>query len=244
MQDHRNPIILEGSCKFSVTDPYNDERLLALLDEPTDEEIINCCEKFHIPEFLVDFYKKRKEIWELPHYDICEFGIGIDFRFLACKIYYNIDGHTYSAGTSNKGTIYKYYRPVENYPKPQITKLIGKKESIFEVLSDYKPEYKEYYHNKTFIFFEERISEDIKSLFTVEPNCYHLCIHDLGSKVKENSELIKRLLISHNCNIDNIDTWLNKHDDKIITWIALLENHVSIYYESEESFSKRKKKRT
>ena len=193
--------------------------------------------------FLLDFYTKRKKIWDLPHYDICEFGLAIDFKTSTKKIYYNIDGHLYAAGINNKSFGYKYYRPIENYPKPQITKLIGKKESIYEVLSDYKSKYKEYYHSKTFLFYEERTSKDIKSLFTVKPDCYHLYMHGLRLNVKENSELIKRLLTSHNCNIDNIDTWLNKANNKIITWLGLLKNHVTIYYESEESWNKLKKKR-
>ena len=243
MKDIKDKLILEYSCKFNVKKSYNDQRYtMVLTNDPTDKDILDFLKaaKVEQEQFLLDFYTKRKKIWNLSHYDICEFGLAIDFKTSTKKIYYNIDGHIYAAGINNKSFGYKYYRPMENYPKPQITKLIGKKESIFEVLSDYKPEYKEYFHSKPFIFFEERGSKDIKSLFTAKPDCYHLSMFDLGIKIEENPELIKKLLKSHNCNINNIDKWLAKFDKNIINHVSQLKDSVAIYNEHELSVEKNK----
>ena len=120
---------------------------------------------------------------------------------------------------------------IKNYPKPQITKLIGKERSIFEIVSDYKPEYKEFFHDKTWAFYAERASEDIKSLFTVEPNCYHASTRRLAFKIGENSELKKKLLKSHDCNIDNIDKWISENDNSVVAWLSLLKDGVTFYYD-------------
>jgi hypothetical protein len=230
-------ILVEDSSRFSVKKPYNDNRRLYWLDEPTDEEIRKLGDILDIDKFLFDFYEYREKIWGLTDYKICEFGIAFDTSEVAKKIYYNINGQLLAlAGKVIDGRVetrFKHYASIENYPKPQITKLLGEKQSIFEIISDYKPEYKEFFHDRTFLFFDERTHKDLNSLLTAEPNCYHANIRRLDLKIGENSELIKKLLKSQNCNVDNVDEWISKHSDQIIYWLSLLKDGMTIYYDKE-----------
>ena len=83
MKDIKDKLILEDSCKFSVKEPYNDQRWTMILsNDPTDKDILDFLKaaKVEQEQFLLDFYTKRKRIWSLSHYDICEFGLAIDFK--------------------------------------------------------------------------------------------------------------------------------------------------------------------
>jgi len=220
----------EDSCKFRAGKPYNDQRYTLVLDEPNDKETTDFLNKLELGAFLLDFYKYREKIWHLSNYTLLEVGVAIDTPNNTVKLYYNISGHIYAAGVKGKKTGFKHYRNLENYPKPQIREFLGEKQSIFEILSDYKPEYKEFYHNSTFKFWEERYSDNIKSIFDAEPNCYHGLVYDLNIKIGENQDLIEKLLKSQNCNIDNIDNWVEKNKERAITWLSLLKDGVTLYY--------------
>ena len=230
-------VVVEDSCRFNVKKPYNDNRRLYWLDNPTDQDIRKLCDVLDVDKFLFDFYEHREKIWGLTDYKICEFGIAFDMAEVAKKIYYNINGHvlalTGKVVSKHIETGFKHYASMENYPKPQITKFLGEKQSIFEIVSDYKPEYKDFFHNKTFLFFDERNSEDIDSLLTAESNCYHGNIRELELKIGENSELIKKLLKSQNCNVDNVDEWISKHSHQTVYWLSVLKDGMTIYYDRE-----------
>ena len=220
----------EDSCKFTSEKPYNDQRYTLFIDEPTDKDTTEFLDKLKLPEFLVDFYKYREKIWNLSNYTVLETGIGVDAPGNTVKLYYNINGRIYAIGVKDGKIGYKYYRDIENYPKPQIREFLGEKQSIFDILSNYKPEYEEFYHNSTFKFWEERYSKDIKSIFNQNPNCYHGLVYDLKIKIGENQDLIEKLLKSQNCNIDNIDNWVEKNKERAITWLSLLKDGVTLYY--------------
>ena len=222
-------MILEDSCKFSVKDTYNDQRWTVILKDPTDEEVSKACKDFHF-EFLLDFYTDREKIFDLPHYGASEVGIGIDKKDLIKKLYYNISGHIYGVGVKDGKLAFKHYRCMENYPKPQISKLIGEKDTIFEIISDYKLEYKNFFHNRPWNCFEERGSYTVKSLFSTDPDSYHASLQSVDFKIQENAELIKKILQLRNCNIENIDKWISKNDSCAIKLIGLSKNDVTFYY--------------
>ena len=221
---------LEDSCKFSVEKLYNDKRWCAIIDEPTDEDILDTCKMLKFDDFLLDFYKYREKIWGLSDCTISELGIGLDMKEIAKKLYYNIGGNIYGVGTKGEKFGFKHYRCLENYPKPQITKLVGKKDTIFEIISDYKPEYKDFFHSETWKSWEERGSSDIKTIFQAEPDSYHVAMRKLNLEIEKNHKLIEKLLKSHGCNIKNIDNWISKNSRCIINLVGLSKNDITFYY--------------
>jgi hypothetical protein len=221
---------LEDSCKFSVGKPYNDKRWTVVLDEPTDEDITTILEILKLDGALLDFYKYREKIWGLSDHTISEFGVGFDMKEIVKKLYYNIDGYIYGMGTKRGKTGFRHYRCLENYPKPQITKLIGEKDTIFEIISDYKPEYKDFFHSEMWKSWEERGSNNIETILQAEPNSYHVAMRKLNFEVEKNHKLIKKLLKSHGCNIENIDNWIYKNNRCIINLIGLSKNDITFYY--------------
>lgn len=235
---------LEDSCKFYVGKPYNDKRWIAIVDEPTGEDILNVCKMLKFDGVLLDFYKYREKIWNLSDYKIVEFIIGLDMKEIVKKLYYTIGDHIYGMSITRGKVNFRHYRFLENYPKPQITKLVGEKDTIFEIISDYKPEYKDFFHGKPWLCAEERKSSEIQSLFQAEPDCYHISMRkdwlrckstdypdDFKFEIGENSKLIKKILKSHNCNIEGIDKWIAKNNNRIINVLSLSKNSVTMYYD-------------
>ncbi len=201
---------LEYSCKFSAEAKYNDTRYTMIFNNNFKNKEGQIFDKFKIIKPFRDFYNNNKKN---PH----QLAFGFDKQI--GKIYYNDDDkHIYGIAFNNNKFSTRIYKPTYNIDKKIIDEFIGTDKStlLFKLFN--------ITNNLVYVRYENNIATS-----------YHFCI-DFYT-IKNYNKQIKELLTTCNCNISNIDVWINKNQNKYIRWIGITNTNnkleITIYYRIE-----------
>lgn len=202
--------IIEYSCKFSTKTKYNDTRYTMIFNNNFKNKEHLIFDKLKIIKPFRDFYYNNKKNPQ-------QLAFGFDKQI--GKIYYNdYDKHIYGITFNNNKYSTRIYKPTYNIDKKIIDDFIGTDKStiLFKMFN--------ITNNIVYIRYENNIATS-----------YHFRI-DFDT-IKNYTTQIKELLTACNCNITNIDEWINNNQNKYIRWIGITNSNnkleITIYYRIE-----------
>jgi hypothetical protein len=203
---------IEFSCKFTKNNPFNNSRYILLFKTPhfiNKEHII--FREFNINKEFKDFYYDNS---------IKPIELILGFDNDISKIYFaEYNNNIYGLAKNKDKYIKRYYKSLYNLNKSLIDKFIGEaKSTILYKLFNIK--------DKNYIY--EKYEDDIITSYHIRLNFY---------KIKDYIIQIKELLKLFECNVSNIDLWINKNKNYYIRWIGITKKNnnfeVTFYYRKE-----------
>jgi len=208
--------IIEYSIKFTHDKPYNNDRLIYAYNYNLDNDqfITNIFKKHNVDSKLIYFYDnlfKKQDKYELIY--------GIDKKTNVSKLYVtDMNALIYGVEKRNNEYSMRYYRGDEYFRKKELDNFIGLKNStMFYNLFNVK--------NNSVVYKKYDQSHNYKL------NSYHFNFENY--KINDYKDNIKKLLQFYKCNVDNLDSWLEKNKNYYIYWIGITKKdnvEVTIYY--------------
>jgi hypothetical protein len=211
-----NPII-EYSIKFTHDKPFNNDRLIYAYNYNLDNDkfITNIFKKHNVDSKLIYFYNNL-----FKTIDKYELIYGIDKKTNVSKLYITTKEPDIIYGIEKRYDAYsmRYYKGDGDFRKKEFDKFIGLKNStIFYNLFNIE--------DKTVVY------KKYDQSYNYELNSYHFNFENY--RINDYKDNIKKLLQFYNCNIDNLDSWLEKNKNYYIYWIGITKKdniEVTIYY--------------
>ena len=217
----KDDVVIERSIKFTHSKPYNNDRIIYAYTDNLDNDktVTNIFKKHNVDDKLVYFYNNMfKSMYKY------ELIYGVDKNTNVSKVYVTTNQYDTIYGVEKRNDKYsmRYYKGVEKFKKLELDTFIGiDKSSLFYTLFNIKDE--------TIVYKKYDQSHNYKL------NSYHFCIDSY--KINDYKSQIKSLLTNYNCNIKNIDKWLNTYKNHYIYWIGITKKdalEVTIYYRKEK----------